>query len=165
MVISMIPTNEVSKVWLKAGPLLERSIEATASGRLELFDLFAKILQEQARLWIAFDDDDEIVAAMTTEIVTYPRRNALLLSWIGGELGTARHWLGDFLGVMDRYAADCNCQHIEGYGRDGWIRLVEKHGYKSKLRIFEKEVRLNGQGKQQRDTEVRSSADESAEVR
>jgi hypothetical protein len=44
------------------------------------------------------------------------------------------------MGVLIRWAEDNECTGIEGYGRKGWIKMLEPYGVKENLIMFEKEL-------------------------
>jgi hypothetical protein len=42
--------------------------------------------------------------------------------------------------ILMRWAEDNQCSGIEGYGREGWIKMLEPYGVKRGLVMFEKDL-------------------------
>lgn len=139
MITSAIPPEHVPRVWAKCAPHLEKAT-GTVRLRADVLDLYENCLNGVQTLWIVFDpdNDNEIVTAFTTQILTYPQYNALAVQFLGGS--KMKDWLDDALGVLGNFARDSNCKTIEGYGRRAWLRWLEPRGFEQAYITFEKEV-------------------------
>jgi hypothetical protein len=103
-----------------------------------LYDVYVAVQQGRMQLWIAFDDQNEILGCQVTTVTDYPSRR-LLTSWFTGGK-RLREWRDEMMGVLIRWAEDNECTGIEGYGRKGWIKMLEPYGVKENLIMFEKEL-------------------------
>lgn len=139
MKVTLVPPEHVANVWPKAAPLLERATK-TVRLRADVLDLFEHCLKGYNHLWIVFDEenDNEIVAAVTTQIIEYPRYKTLSIQYMGGK--GMNEWFKDGLAVMEKWAKECGCETIEGYGRDAWLRFTKGSGFKKAYVTFEKEI-------------------------
>lgn len=126
MRISLVPTEAVKLIWKDVERVLKKSV-ATVKDKAEVIDVLDGIFDGSYALWVVLDDDDAIVAAFTTRILVYPHRKALALDWVGGT--RIREWSDALIETIRRYAKEQGCEHLEGYGRKGWGRFLEKYGF------------------------------------
>ncbi len=139
MKITVIPPEHVPSVWKQASEYLEKATK-TIRLRADIVDLYEGCLTGAYNLWIVYDDeaDDEMVTAFTSQIIQYPRDNALSIQYLGGK--KMREWFDLVLEVLERFAKDCECETIEGYGREAWVRFTKSKGFHKAYAAFEKEV-------------------------
>lgn len=88
-------------------------------------------------LWLVMDGS-EVLAALTSRVIEYPGRRAMALDWVGGK--HMRKWLPLVLNTLQKYATDCECKHIEGYGRKAWGRILQKYGWKPEYIAYRMEL-------------------------
>jgi hypothetical protein len=79
-------------------------------------------------LWSIFEDDKE-VAAYVTEIMTATRGKALNVVALGGEVGSMPKWIDVFDEAVTKYGRDNGCHLLFEMGRDGWRRVLDRHGW------------------------------------
>jgi hypothetical protein len=139
LMFSPVPTEYLSFVWDSVSKVLKKSV-ATAKGKYEVDDLFNCIMEDEIVLWIVVDHDkdDEIIAAITTRLIDYPRGRSMGMDWIGGT--RMKEWLPMAQNVISRYAKDHNCKYLEGYGRKGWGRWLGKYGWKPDYIAYKMEL-------------------------
>lgn len=75
-------------------------------------DIAAEVLMGRYVLW-AFDD-----AFALTQVVDTPRKRALNIAYLGGNLETIKANAG----FVMQYAKECGCHIVVGQGRRGWGR-------------------------------------------
>lgn len=135
--VSSVPYEHVAQVW----PMVKGYLSA-AVVRQKLYSLEAvldRVLKREVALWVVLDDEvDEPIAVATTRIVEYPERRGLAIDWIGGV--RMSEWLADLHEMMERYARDMGCSHIEGAGREGWVKALAPFGYKRSMPTYHKEL-------------------------
>ena len=73
------------------------------------------------QLWLAMEDE-EILAAMVSQIVSYPRKRILRIIAIGG--GQMDRWL-PFLPGLEEWALENGATALEAWGRKGWLKVLE----------------------------------------
>jgi hypothetical protein len=68
-----IPSNEIDEVWQACEPFIEL---AAKKGQAEMTskDIYEFCKDARMQLWIVFDDNADIKAVVTTEIINYPRK-------------------------------------------------------------------------------------------
>lgn len=137
MNISLVPVDHINDVWDSVKHLLAPAVSVTG-GRYMLYDVYVGIHTNKMQLWIAFSDDKQIVGCEVTTITDYPSRRLLTSLFTGGK--SLRLWRDEMMEVLLRWAEDNECTGIEGYGRKGWIKMLEPYGVKQTLIMFEKDL-------------------------
>ena len=95
--------------------------------KYNLDDVKAQIQQGLLTLWVVYNEmKKKAVGCYLTEILAYPRFNALCIFLLGGD---------DFDEILQtfeelkEYAKGMRCKTIEFYGRDGWAKILPQHGF------------------------------------
>ena len=136
MMITAVPIEGVDIVWEDAKRVLHKSVN-TSAGKFEVEDLKQELKQGQLVLWLVMDGS-EVLAALTSRVIEYPGRRAMALDWVGGK--HMRKWLPLVLNTLQKYATDCECKHIEGYGRKAWGSILQKYGWKPEYIAYRMEL-------------------------
>ncbi len=137
MNVSLVPANCVDDIWDKVKQYLLPAVKVTG-GRYMLYDVYSGLKSGSMHLWIAFDDEKEILGCEVTTITDYPSRRVLTSLFTGGR--KIQLWKHEMMGVLVRWAEDNQCTAIEGYGRKGWVRMLDSYGVKQSLILFEKDI-------------------------
>lgn len=137
MNVSLVPADCVDDIWGAVKDLLQPAVQVTG-GRYMLYDVYAALKTGEMNLWIAFGDDREVIGCEVTRITDYPSRRVLTSMFTGGR--NIRLWKDPMMGVMVRWAEDNQCTAIEGYGRKGWLKMLDAYGVKQTLILFEKDI-------------------------
>ena len=137
MNISLVPKDHVNDVWDSVKTFLAPAVKVT-NGRYMLYDVYIAVQTGSMQLWIAFDDDKEIIGCQITAITDYPSRRVLTSLFTGGK--SIRKWRDQMMDVLIHWAEDNQCTGIEGYGKKGWIKMLEPYGVTSSLMMFEKDL-------------------------
>jgi hypothetical protein len=85
-----------------------------------------KLKSGDARLWIVWDGE-KIMSATTTEICGVPGESKILIITTHG--GLTKTW-DKFLPELEEFAKFNECSEVRIYGRQGWVRALDRHGYK-----------------------------------
>lgn len=137
MNVSLVPVDHVNDVWDSVKSFLSPAVKVT-NGRYMLYDVYVAIQTSKMQLWIAFDDERKILGCEVTSITDYPSRRILTSLFTGGR--EIRKWRDQMMDVLIRWAEDNECTGIEGYGKKGWIKMLEPYGVTSSLTMFEKDL-------------------------
>jgi hypothetical protein len=133
--ITMVPREEVQNVWATVAPMLKKALDR-APGRYAPEDIFIALLKGHQTLWVYADG--EIKAAWTTRVYDVPLGRVMAFEWIGGE--EVNEWVEEAISIGERYAKDMGCTRIEGHGREGWFRFLQRQGWQRLASSFEKEL-------------------------
>jgi len=120
-----VPLEVVDQIWDNISKILEKSI-ATSKGKFSMNDIYDRVMSREYVLWVC-TIDDEIVAAITTRLIAYPKKMSMAMDWIGGT--KMSEWLPLAQETLEKYAKHNNCSHLEGYGRKAWGRWLQKYGW------------------------------------
>lgn len=137
MNVSLVPADCIDDIWGAVKDLLQPAVQVTG-GRYMLYDVYAALKTGDMNLWIAFGDDRQVVGCEVTRVTDYPSRRVLTSLFTGGR--NIRLWKDPMMGVMVRWAEDNQCTAIEGYGRKGWLKMLDAYGVKQTLILFEKDI-------------------------
>jgi hypothetical protein len=134
--VTPVPHEYLPGVWNDLARMLAPAID-TAKGRLVTSDLYLEIIDGTYVPWIVLQDG-EPVAAFTTRVLPYPQRKALVVDWVGGQ--RMNRWIDAAIGVIKAQAEANDCQHIEGYGRLAWGRVLKRHGFEPEYTAYRMEL-------------------------
>lgn len=137
MKVSLVPLEQINNIWDSICPFLEPAVEVT-NGRYTTYDVYVLLQTSKMCLWVAFDDDGVINGIQVTAITDYPSKRALTSVFTGGI--NLRSWREPMMVMLQNWAKDNGCQIIEGYGREGWVKMLQPYGVRMTQVAFEKEV-------------------------
>jgi len=131
--VSMVPTQYVDTCWKEIEPYMEKAAKYTY-GRYTSDDIYDSLKEYDHQLWVAFDGG-KIKGAVVTNIITYPKRKILCMSFCGGT--ELKDWKTPMLELLKKFAKDVGCDGIEATARKGWAKVFENDGYKGHWVTFE----------------------------
>lgn len=136
LTISAVPPPAVEIVWADAEPFFQRAVETT-DGVYDIETVRRGLGTGEYVLWVVMDGT-KIIAAGTTSIRNYPNAKALTIDWLGGE--RMPEWLEQSMSVMRSFAKDNGCDFVEGYGRKGWGRALQRFGFEPAYTVYRMEL-------------------------
>jgi hypothetical protein len=134
MQVSLVPLEYIETVW----PQIEEYMDGAARytyGRFNVEDIKEGLYTKPQQLWIAFDEENSVKGAVVTQVLTYPRLNALVMHFTGGV--DLKEWKPMMLEIIQRFAKENGCDVIESYGREGWGKVFQNDGFKSRFMFYE----------------------------
>ena len=135
---SLVPYGMLTKVLPTLGEYLEKS-ELWTKGRAAVDDIVAFLYSGQMQLWAVYEEDNLTTHAyVISEIKQYPRAKVLVIQYIAGEKHVMAMVDEKVHDVLDHYARAAGCSIIEGFGRPGWGKHLEKFGYTVQTVLYEK---------------------------
>ena len=130
----LLDPEDVEYVWDKVEPILARVV-SRSEGELETEDILDLVTEGRMQLWIVAEDK-EIIAALVTQIITYPQKKVLrLVSLAGEDFNKFKH----FLDMVQSFAIRKGCTALELWGRKGWKKLLPE--WKSEYIVYTKDIR------------------------
>lgn len=112
------------KFWPAAKEYLKEAIRL--NGCLDADDVLYLIKQEKMQLWGIHDGD--LKAVMVTEVGIYPKKKVLHGVLIGGH--EMYLWDEVVVKTLELFAQELGASHIEMTGRRGWVKHLNKFGFK-----------------------------------
>lgn len=137
MIISLIPPEEVGRVWEDAAVFIDAAWDR-APGHYRSIDILDRIIQGVEQLWGIFDEELHLITAFTTRIDNYPLSKRLVISCLGGE--KVSEWYEEMFEILKRFAKDQGCSYIEMNGRRGWEFYANKTRWKEVYSTFQFKV-------------------------
>jgi hypothetical protein len=132
--VSAVPTEHLAVCWPSVEAFLDGAAKRTY-GRYTVSNIYDRIEEDGYQLWVAFDEHSKIKGAVVTNILDYPQRKVLSMTYCGGE--NLSEWKDPMLDILRRYAADMGCDCIEAVARKGWAKVFRADGYKERWVTFE----------------------------
>ena len=83
-----------------------------------------RLINRDQQLWLCNGGDGICIS----EIKVLKDFKILAFPVIAGK--NMDQWLDDLVDMAKAFAKHHNCKYIEGYGRKGWLRALNKHGFK-----------------------------------
>jgi len=145
MELIKINSNAIEVTWPYVKDLIQKPLDRTL-GEQNLQDVYTSLINEQTILWVAVNKEDGIIGVMITQIVYHPQYKVLALPLIGAKPHTIHKWFfksWEKDSPLLQYARENNCKRIEGYARDGWLKMIKKIGFKKYNTVVTKEVEYN----------------------
>lgn len=124
--VALVEAEDIDMVWDDVSPLIEKALRH-AEGELIPDDIKKHLDSANLRLWVALKDKD-VIAAMVTEIIQYPRKKIVRVITLAGK--DMSLWY-DFLPMLEGYAIRHGCSSLEAWTRKGMTRKLKdwKHSY------------------------------------
>ena len=142
MELIKINSNAIEVTWPYVKDLVQKPIDRTL-GERNVEDIYYSLIHEQLTLWVAADKEEGIIGVLITQILFHPQYKVLALPLIGAKPHTINKWFLKFWekdSPLLQYARENNCKRIEGYARDGWLKMIEKIGFKKYNTVVTKDV-------------------------
>lgn len=133
-----IPANLVDHFWPFAEPFIKRALDHSA-GEFRPLDLRDYCKDRVVQLWLV-SENERIIAAITTEIINYPRKRHCRIVTLAGS--KAPEWTGLADVIIGEWAKEQQCNAMEAYVRKGYVPVLAKYGYKHKYSAVFKELEI-----------------------
>jgi len=131
--VVQVRPDDVQSIWPLVEPHLDKATPHS-EGEMEAQDFLPFLSNSEMQLWIAVEER-EVLAAMVTQHIPYPRKRVLRVVSIGG--GDMNKWF-PFYPELENYAKSLGCSHLEAWGRKGWGKILK--GWTNSYHIFTKEI-------------------------
>ncbi len=118
--VYIVPSDGIEAIWGEAGPTLARAVE-TGDGNYRLQDYFEALMAGTMQLWVAYSDD-ELQAAMVTQISNFPRKRLLSVMLLAGR---SRSMWWPFYGHLEEWAKQQGCVGMEAFARKGLLKWLK----------------------------------------
>ena len=133
--IHLVYPDEVPHVWDQIEPLLAKATPYS-EGEVEAKDFAYLIINNEMQLWVSTEDKN-IIAAMVTQIVSYPRKRVLRIVALG--VKDLRKMQEKFEPVLELFAIKAGCSALEAWTRRGLLRLIKD--WKQSYIIITKDIK------------------------
>jgi len=142
MELIKIETNCIEVTWPYVKDFIQKPLD-TSMGERNIEDVYYSLIHGQQQLWVGADNEDGIFGICITEILEYPNFKALSMPFIGTKPHTIKKWfdygMGDDSPII-KWARELGIKRIEGYARDGWLRLTQKYNFKKYYTVITRDI-------------------------
>ena len=133
-----INKEDIPLYWDRLEPLLNKAV-ILDSDTYSIESVKLAVEQGTYAVWIAYDNDDNILGAITTRVMVVPSgKRGISLDFIGGARIT--DWIDMGQEMIENYAKEIKCDFIQGYGRRAWERYGSKLGYETLYTTYRKNL-------------------------
>ena len=125
--VVLIQPDDLEVVWDEVVPLIDAALKYS-EGEILPEDLVQPLKTGKMQLWVAMSGG--VIAAMITEIVSYPRKRVLRVITIAGKDGHGMsRWYG-FLPLVEGFALSNSCSSLEAWTRKGMAKKLKDWEHK-----------------------------------
>lgn len=135
--VCLVPPEKCRQEWKRVRELLIPAIKRTNGRWNEAFLLASLVLNEQS-LWLVLDSKNELVGAVTTEIIEYPLKRVFALNFTGGR--DWEEWNPTAFATFNKFAIDAGCDVIEFTARAGFWKWFKADGFERTDSFYEKRI-------------------------
>lgn len=138
-----IQPKSIELLWPLVKDLIQKPVNQNL-GEFNIEDVYVWLVSGYMHLWI-IGDEEEIVVAVVTEFVEYPREKRLRIVLAGGKKNNMDKWFDIFWdkdSKIHKFAKRNNVKRFEVCGRDGWLRVLGKVGFKKFCTVLTREVEI-----------------------
>lgn len=119
-----VKRDDLFNIWNQVVPYLEKALQFSDE-KFKIDDILRGCMKQDMMLWVVYNDD-KLSGCFVTELFDYPqdrRLNILLLS------GDGFDDIVEHLEKFKEWASANGANAIEMYGRPGWKKVLEPHGF------------------------------------
>lgn len=114
----------VKNLWSSVSPILEKALKHNA-GSVTSDQLLSQLSSGKQTLWIGADDDSNIVAALTTEVVDYPNKKVMRIVTFATKSGNDLDLWYPYLDEITKHAKQLKCVALEACVRKGLAKRLD----------------------------------------
>ena len=134
----LIPTDKIKDVQNFVIDSIEKALKFSGN-HYNLDDVLKQLYEGKAQLWILWNDKrkTKYQGCIVSKILERPNTKSLNLFIVTGQ---DRKLWQDKINILEDYAKQQGCSHLETYARPGWSRILKKHNYKTTHYLLEKKL-------------------------
>ena len=134
----LIPTDKIKDVENFVSDSIEKALKFSGN-HYNLDDVLKQLYEGKAQLWILWNDKrkTKYQGCIVSKILERPNTKSLNLFIVTGQ---DRKLWQDKINILEDYAKQQECSHLETYARPGWSRILKKHNYKTTHYLLEKKL-------------------------
>lgn len=117
------------QLWPRVEQLVSDAL-AYDDGLTSLEDVKQSLASGSLELWLIFSDDNLCAATVVT---TQAKPAGRVLSVVILSGNSMVSWLDEWVSFVKEYCRAHNCVAIQAHGRRGWVKVLEKFGWKEQF--------------------------------
>ena len=134
----LIPTDKIKEVEQFVTDSIDKALKFSGN-HYNLDDVLKQLYDGTAQLWILWNEKKKTKyqGCIVSKILERPNSKSLNLFIVTGQ---DRKLWQDKITVLEDFAKQEGCSHLETYARPGWSRILKKHNYKTTHYLLEKKL-------------------------
>ena len=134
----IIPTDKIKEVENFVTNSIDKALKFSGN-HYNLDDVLKQLYDGTAQLWILWNEKKKTKyqGCIVSKILERPNSKSLNLFIVTGQ---DRKLWQDKITVLEDFAKQEGCSHLETYARPGWSRILKKHNYKTTHYLLEKKL-------------------------
>ena len=134
----LIPTDKIKEVENFVTDSIDKALKFSGN-HYNLDDVLKQLYDGTAQLWILWNEKKKTKyqGCIVSKILERPNSKSLNLFIVTGQ---DRKLWQDKINILEDYAKEQGCIHLETYARPGWSRILKKHNYKTTHYLLEKKL-------------------------
>ena len=134
----IIPTDKIKEVENFVTDSIDKALKFSGN-HYNLDDVLKQLYDGTAQLWILWNEKKKTKyqGCIVSKILERPNSKSLNLFIVTGQ---DRKLWQDKITVLEDFAKQEGCSHLETYARPGWSRILKKHNYKTTHYLLEKKL-------------------------
>jgi hypothetical protein len=134
----LIPTDKIKQVENFIKDSIDKALKF-GGNHYNLEDVLKLLYDGTAQLWILWNEKKKTKyqGCIVSKILERPNSKSLNLFIVTGQ---DRKLWQDKITVLEDFAKQEGCSHLETYARPGWSRILKKHNYKTTHYLLEKKL-------------------------
>ena len=127
--VVLVSDEDIDFIWEECEPLIDSALKHS-EGELVSSDVHDQLTNGAMQLWVAMEYG-ETIAAMITQVISYPRKRVLRIITLGGKDGSGLDKWYMFLDMVEGFALRAACSALEAWTRKGMARKLKdwNHSY------------------------------------
>jgi hypothetical protein len=135
MKIMYVSPSNIGACWPMFKEYAERVLPLTRKRRCATRFLF-DLMNNQEMLWVVAGDDGKVIGFCSSAFVEYDEVKLLQVRMLAGDFFS--EWIEDMHSLLEKFAHENNCDGLELIGRRGWVRKLERFGWREAFITVEK---------------------------
>jgi hypothetical protein len=133
-----IPKDNIKDVESFVNDSIEKALKFSGN-HYKLQDILNELYEAKAQLWILWNENrkKKYQGCVVSKIIQRSNTKSLSLFIVTGE--NRKLWQ-DKITILEDYAKQQGCSHLETYARPGWSRILKNHNYKTTHYLLEKKL-------------------------
>ena len=103
-------------------PILNKAV-CLSPRKIDIEDVYTASKQGAYLVWTV-EEEDKVIAVVTTRMIYYPKGYAMAVDFVGGK--RMKEWLDMVHNTLETHAKHNKCIHLEAFGRRAWGKYLEK---------------------------------------
>lgn len=135
----IIPTDKIKEVENFVTDSIDKALKFSGN-HYNLDDVLKQLYDGTAQLWILWNEKKKTKyqGCIVSKILERPNSKSLNLFIVTGR--DRKLWQDKIPTILEDFAKQEGCSHLETYARPGWSRILKKHNYKTTHYLLEKKL-------------------------